>query len=316
MSASGIPAGLLLVDKPVGATSHDLVQWVRRQVGTKRVGHAGTLDPLASGLLPILVGPATRLVDALHRWPKSYVGTILLGRETETGDLEGLSEATFPTVPVPPPCVLHAAAQRLTGRQLQAPPVYSAKKIGGVAAHRIARRGFTPVLPPVPVTIHRIRLEVAGTGKLRFAARVSSGTYLRSLARDLGRLVGTGACLAALRRTGIGPLRVRQGIRPTDGLSRESILGSLIPPDAIPLPLPSVRIESAAVRCFRAGRPVPGPGAAVSGTVRVVGPDGLEGLGVIGEEGRLAPRTVLRAGLPGPLEDPGPWFLADPPDQG
>ncbi|RMG44984.1 MAG: tRNA pseudouridine(55) synthase TruB [Acidobacteria bacterium] len=291
MNRSEPPIGMILVDKPAGMTSHDVVQWVRRLLGTRRVGHAGTLDPLATGLLPCLVGPATRLVRFLHGWDKCYVGVIALGEETESGDAEGAEGVRRARVPPAP--VLRAAVSRLTGTILQTPPAFSAKKIGGQPAHRLARRGYRPALPPVRVTVHRLRLHPRPDGRLLFAARVSSGTYLRALARDLGRLLGTGAHLERLRRTGIGPLRVREAVRPG---AEEAARGRLLPPEAIPLPFPTLPLGAAELGRFRSGQPVPAraiPGRA--GWVRVLDPEGrLVGVGEWDGGGAIRPRVVIR----------------------
>ncbi len=308
-------AGMILLDKPVGMTSHDAVDWLRRRLGVRRVGHAGTLDPLASGLLPLLVGPATRLVAMLHGWPKTYVGLIELGRETATGDLEGAAAAA-PLAPLPPLAVLRALEEQLTGRRLQRPPVYSAKKIGGVPAHRLARRGRAPELPPRPVTVFRLRLTPRPPGRLAFAARVSSGTYLRSLARDIGRMVGVGGCLASLRRTGIGPLRVRAALAPRPELDGPAIRAALTPPELIPLPIPSVAVSAAGAALFVRGRTIDGSPVVV-GLVRVLDGARLLGLGEVAGDGGLRPRVVLAAGMPPPGPDLEPeWRLAAPGGRG
>ncbi len=310
------PAGLLLVDKPRGWTSHDVVSWARARLGTRRIGHAGTLDPLATGLLPLLAGPATRLVDYLHGWSKTYTGEIVLGHESETGDLEGLPADFAASAPLPPRDVLDAARRRLTGAQWQVPPVYSAKKQGGTPAHRLARRGRAPVLPAVRVVVHALRLAPAGPGRLRFAARVSSGTYIRALARDLGRLLGTGACLAALRRTGIGPLRVREAVLADRALAAADVLPRLLPPESIPLPLPSAAVDAAGAALFGNGRAVAWNGTEdpAAGAIRVLGPAGaLLGVAVPGPGPVLQPRVVL---VPAPPRDPAEPAVAGPPSRG
>ncbi|MDH3285030.1 MAG: tRNA pseudouridine(55) synthase TruB [Acidobacteriota bacterium] len=292
--------GMLLVDKPIGMTSHEVVGWTRRLLGMRRVGHAGTLDPLASGLLPVLLGPATRLVRFMHGYPKCYVGLIRLGVETPTDD----AEAAPPHIelpPLPPQDVLEAARRRLTGSYLQQPPAFSAKKIGGVPAHRLARRGFAPTLAPTLVTVHRLRLAARGPGRLAFAARVSSGTYLRSLARDLGRLVGTGAYLESLRRTGIGPLRVREALTPTDDLDGARAAVRIVPPESIPLPLPTIRLDRHACSLFGAGHPVGAPSvtAEPGAFARILAEDGrLMGVAELRAEGGVQPRVVLQAAGP------------------
>ena len=292
--------GWIALDKPPGPTSHDMVARVRRSLGVRRVGHAGTLDPFASGLLLCLAGNATRLVPFVHRWPKTYVGTIVLGAESPTDDADGLVGPPPGPVPLPPPDLLATAVDRLTGRILQQPPAFSAKKIGGERAHRLARRGFAPDLAPVPVTVHRLRvLPARQPGRLVFAARVSSGTYLRSLARDLGRLLGTGAYLETLRRTAIGPLRVERAL-PAGDLPREPGEGRrlLRPVEELPLPLPEVRLGPGEAGRFRAGNPVPVPPAAdpvpPDEPARVLDSAGLLiGIGVGVPGGMVRPRAVL-----------------------
>jgi tRNA pseudouridine55 synthase len=288
------PSGLLLVDKPPGLTSHDVVAWVRRELGVRRIGHAGTLDPFASGLLPCCVGRATRLVRFLQQWSKSYTGLIALGEETPTGDVE--TATGRPPAPLPPPTTIEAARRRLSGTYLQTPPAFSAKKVGGTPAHRLARRGATPTLAPVRITVHSLRLERRTPGCLAFAARVSTGTYLRTLARDVGRICGTGAHLAALRRTRIGPLSVRQAVVPqSDGVGPEGMEGVLIPAEAVPLPLPEVPLTDADARRFLHGQPVAVPdGPPERGPARVLDPAGrLLGIGEAGEPGWLRPLVVL-----------------------
>lgn len=288
-------SGLVLVDKPAGWTSHDVVGWLRPRLGTRRVGHAGTLDPLASGLLPCLAGPATRLVDALHAWSKSYVGHILLGLETESGDADGAPEGYEPSVPTPPREVLERVAARLRGPIQQVPPALSAKKIRGTPAHRIARGGGVPVLTPVSVTVHALRIVPVGAGRLLFAARVSSGTYIRSLARDLGRGLGTGAFLASLRRTGIGPMRVRGALVPEPGPPAPLEAALLRPLEEIPLPLPTFQLhDEEERRAFLHGNALRFDSGEERGEGRVLGPEGeLLGLGLLGEGGELRPRRVL-----------------------
>lgn len=307
------PSGLLPIDKPAGRTSHDVVGWVRKRLGTRRVGHAGTLDPFATGLLPCLVGPATRLAQYLHGWPKSYVGVVALGLESPTGDVEGIDPSARRAPPVPTAVVLRAAEERLRGTYLQEPPAFSAKKIGGVRAHRLARKGFDVPLDPVRITVHRLRLVPAAGGRIHFAAEVSSGTYLRGLARDLGRILGTGAYLESLRRTAVGPIRVRGAIDPASVAGTANLRSSLLPLASIPLRLPEVELDGAASRLFRAGRPVPGPAGTITGLVRVLEPGpALAGVGEIDIEGMLAPRTVLAPPLPGPgpAGAAGRWTVA------
>jgi tRNA pseudouridine55 synthase len=198
------------MDKAPGPTSHDVVAMVRRALGMRRVGHGGTLDPFASGVLPILIGRATRLAPFLQDLPKQYEGVLRLGITTDTDDAEGAvvrEEGDWRQVDQ---TMLAAAMQALTGRLEQIPPAYSAKKVSGVPAHRLARRGRSVALAPRPVTVMRFECTARTGPDVGFTADVGSGTYIRALARDLGQRLGCGAHLRSLRRTAVGPWTVAQ----------------------------------------------------------------------------------------------------------
>jgi tRNA pseudouridine55 synthase len=190
-------AGLLLVDKPAGITSHDVVSIVRRGVHTRRVGHAGTLDPFATGLLVVLVGRGTRLMPFVDGEPKVYDAAITFGAETDTDDDTGNATRE---APLPTGAAIEAGIARLTGEIDQVPPAYSAKQVGGTRAYAAARRGKQLELAPVRVVVHR--WEIVSRSESSLSARItcSGGTYIRALARDLGRLAGSAAHLSALRR--------------------------------------------------------------------------------------------------------------------
>ena len=197
--------GLLLVDKPAGITSHDVVLAARRGIGEPRIGHAGTLDPFATGLLVLLLGRATRLLPYMSGEPKRYSATIRFGAETETDDLQG---AVVRTAAPPSRQAVIEAIPSLTGTVVQVPPAYSAKRIGGKRAYDLARQGEAPALVGVPVTVHEWRLGAWRDTDLDVEIVCGGGTYIRALARDLGRLANSAAHLVALRRTAIGPFRV------------------------------------------------------------------------------------------------------------
>ncbi len=203
-----IQGGVLLVDKRAGHTSHDVVARTRRALGIRRIGHTGTLDPFATGLLLLCIGVATRLVEYFHRLSKTYEATLRLGEETTTHDPEGevcrRSQAWRDLRREDVAEVLRSHVGRLEQR----PPVYSAKRVGGRRAHRLARQGAEPSLAPVIVHVHRLEATDFQPPELHLRARVSTGTYVRALARDLGRALGCGAHLVALRRTEIGPFHV------------------------------------------------------------------------------------------------------------
>lgn len=203
-----VAPGILLIDKPEGPTSHDVVADVRRTLGTRRVGHTGTLDPFASGLLILCIGKATRLVEYFHLLPKRYEATLALGRETDTDDRTGRETAVSDTWrSLDDASVLTAVAAR-SGLQSQVPPDYSARKIDGQRAHRRVRAGEEVELAPAPVTVHSIRVLDWSPPALSIEVVVSTGTYIRALARDLGRDLRCGAHLEYLRRTAIGPFGV------------------------------------------------------------------------------------------------------------
>ena len=201
--------GLLLVDKPAGMTSHDVVLAARRAFGESRIGHAGTLDPFATGLLVLLLGRATRLLPYLEGVPKVYEASIALGSETETDDLHG---AVLRTAPPPSDAAIAEAIARLTGPLEQIPPAYSAKRVAGRRAYDAARAGVALELAPASVEVFAWR-DVSREGDLlRATIECGAGTYVRALARDLGRLTGSAAHLAALRRTRSGPFRVDDAV--------------------------------------------------------------------------------------------------------
>jgi tRNA pseudouridine55 synthase len=201
--------GLLLVDKPAGVTSHDVVLAARRAFGEKRIGHAGTLDPFATGLLVLLLGRATRLLPHLDGVPKEYEATIALGRETDTDDLEGV---VVREAPPPDDAAIADAVARLTGPLAQVPPVYSAKRVAGRRAYEAARAGEAIELAPAQVEVFAWRDLVRDGDRLHATIACGGGTYIRALARDLGRLTGSAAHLAALRRVRSGPFHVRDAV--------------------------------------------------------------------------------------------------------
>ena len=201
--------GLLLVDKPAGVTSHDVVLAARRAVGERRIGHAGTLDPFATGLLVLLLGRATRLLPHLDGVPKEYEATIALGRETDTDDLGGV---TLREAPLPRDEDIAAAIAKLTGALEQLPPAYSAKRVQGRRAYAAARAGETLDLAPALVHVDEWRDVRRDGAMLHATISCGGGTYIRALARDLGRLTGSAAHLAALRRTRSGAFHVRDAV--------------------------------------------------------------------------------------------------------
>jgi tRNA pseudouridine55 synthase len=207
--------GILVIDKPVGPTSHDIVALVRRLAGTKRIGHGGTLDPFASGVLPLYLGLGTRVVEFHLGARKAYRATVCFGASSTTDDLEG--ELTPTNLPPPTRSAVETAVAGFLGRQLQLPPAFSARKVGGRRAYALARAGQTPVLPARDVTFHALALERWDETDPAHPLAIievacSAGTYVRALARDLGASVGSAAYLGALRRTAAGPFTLDDAI--------------------------------------------------------------------------------------------------------
>ena len=205
--------GVLVIDKPAGPTSHDVVTVVRRALDEKRIGHTGTLDPLATGVLPLVVGRATRLARFLSGADKEYIAEVRLGAATSTFDADERQEAPV-LAPVPAGAVEAVAAllEEFRGTYLQSPPVFSAKKIGGTPAHRLARKGKPPEMTPVPVTVSTLEMVSHEGGLIRLRVVASSGFYVRSLAHDLGQRLGCGAHLENLRRVRAGEFTIEQAV--------------------------------------------------------------------------------------------------------
>lgn len=225
--------GILLVDKEPCWTSHDVVAKARRLTGQRKIGHTGTLDPLATGLLVLCLGRATRLVEYMTRHDKRYEGTIALGSRTATDDAEGDVLETRPA-PDLGKGQLRELESRFTGNLMQRPPAYSAVKVGGQRAYAVARRGGSPAPVERPVIVHSLVLEQTTPGQLLIRVHCGPGTYVRSLARDIGETLGCGAHLAALRRTASGTFRVEDAItlgRLAEVAAAGQLDESLLPPD-------------------------------------------------------------------------------------
>jgi tRNA pseudouridine55 synthase len=222
MTTSG---GLLFVDKPAGLTSHDVVARVRRAARTKRVGHAGTLDPFATGLLVLAVGTATRLLQFIDGEPKVYLAEIAFGAEMDTDDATG---RVIRTAARPTHDALHAAMTALTGQISQVPPSFSAKHVQGTRAYEIARRGDHVDIAPSLVTVYRWDVEQQLEERLVARITCSGGTYVRALARDLGRLSDSAAHCSSLRRLSSGPVSVHDAVT-LDALSPGAITDGLVP---------------------------------------------------------------------------------------
>ncbi len=202
---------LLLVDKPQGWTSFDVVAKTRNTLGVKKVGHAGTLDPMATGLLILCLGKATKLADKVQATEKEYTGTIRFGATTATEDAEAEEENHCPFDHLNNERITEAAALFI-GESEQVPPMFSARKVGGTRLYKLARQGKEIERPAKLISIYEIEITKIELPYVDFRVVCSKGTYIRSLARDLGKALGTGAYLSALRRTRSGPFHVKDGV--------------------------------------------------------------------------------------------------------
>ena len=285
MTPQPTDGGLLLVDKPTGCTSHDVVGQLRRVRGTRRIGHAGTLDPMATGLLVVAVARSTKLLGHLALTDKTYRATIRLGQSSTTDDAEGELAGVAPAAQVAAVTAdaLRSGIDALTGPILQVPSSVSAIKIAGRRAYELVRSGAQVELPARPVTVARFDLiapirRAAGTIDLDVVVECTTGTYIRSLARDLGAALGIGGHLTALRRTTVGPFSVERAVDvygpagvPVPGAAKSEISAglaaavaqALVPPAAaVRLAFPIRAVDDAEAREMRYGRPIPAVGIA------------------------------------------------------
>jgi tRNA pseudouridine55 synthase len=290
-----VPNGVLPVDKPVGPTSHDAVAAVRRALKTREVGHTGTLDPFASGLLLVCLGRATRLAEYLTALPKTYVATMRLGAATETDDHTGDVMASSEGWRGLQDDEVRAALARQVGEIEQLPPLYSAKKVDGERMYAAARRGEAVERTPVRVRIDAIDVLRIDLPDVEFRVDCGSGTYIRAIARDAGEALGVGGHLTALRRTRVGAHDVSRAV-PLDALGdADRVAAALLPPADAVSHLPRISVDDAWRVALGHGKAievdggllVDGPVAAVSAT------DGAL-LAIGGREGtRFRPRKVF-----------------------
>ncbi|HEX7050242.1 MAG TPA: tRNA pseudouridine(55) synthase TruB [Longimicrobiales bacterium] len=286
-------SGVLRVDKPEGPTSHDVVARARRALGIRRIGHTGTLDPFASGLLLLAVGAATRLAEYLTRLPKTYRATARLGVTTDTADRTGAELEVSEAWRELSGERIAEAFRAQTGTIRQRPPAFSAKKVAGERAYTRARRGEEVALEPVPVTIWRLEILAIQPPDVHFEVECSSGTYVRAIARDAGAALGVGAHLTMLRRTRIGPHDVADAVA-LDRLEDAAAVRRawLAPADAV-AHLPRVAVDAAAATALAHGRTLPAPADAAAGTpIAVVRNHELVAIAER-DDGRLRPRKVL-----------------------
>ena len=248
--------GVLVVDKPAGPTSHDVVDHVRRSLRERRAGHTGTLDPFATGVLPVCLGKATRLARFLTAGEKTYRATVRLGFATTTDDLTG-EPLSAPRVVSVREAEVVEAARGLVGEQLQVPPAYSAKRSGGERLYDLARRGVAVERPPVPVIVHALEVLSVEGDAIEIRVRCAAGTYIRALARDLGEALGTGGHLVALRRVASGSFHEGEAVSWDDVPRRGR--DAVIPMAALLPELPAVTVTEEGQQALRHGRDLPGP---------------------------------------------------------
>jgi tRNA pseudouridine55 synthase len=286
--------GVLALDKPVGPSSTSVLQHVRRLYRAQKAGHGGTLDPAASGLLVLLFGEATKFSQWQLGGAKTYTGTIRLGVTTSTDDAEG---EVLQRCPVTLEAVdLSALANRFTGTLLQRPPMFSALKREGRPLYAYARKGLAVDIASREVVIERLALSRLGSEQLLFAVDCGSGTYIRSLARDIGEALGCGAHLESLRRTHAGGLDVAKAVsvEALEAATAEERDGLLLPPDALLWELPRVDLQAAAAKALTAGQPVFQETKEQIGFSRVYGPDGdFLGVAEATPSGRLLARRLM-----------------------
>jgi tRNA pseudouridine55 synthase len=284
-ASASSPEGIVLIDKPKGITSHDAVAMVRRALATKKVGHAGTLDPMATGLLVMGVGRATRLLRFIGDLPKTYEGTMRLGVETTTLDADGQITGTAAVGSEITDTLIRDRMADLVGDSMQRPPAYSAVTVGGRKLYEAARSGDTLEAEPRSIHVERFVIVARRGDEVDFEVGCGSGTYVRVLAADVGEALGCGAHLTGLRRTGIGPFLAADASPPEDP-------GSPLPLERAVAHLPSWPVDAEEAIAVSHGRILAPSGLA--GSFRVIGPDGRV-LGVYRDEGTKAKPLVVLA---------------------
>ena len=293
-------SGILPVEKGPGVTSFQVVAHLRRVLRASRIGHGGTLDPGATGLLPILIGEATKLTPYLVDLDKEYVATVRLGVATESQDLSGAVLETRPVPTLDAPAI-EAALAPFVGVIRQVPPMFSALRRGGKRLYELARQGLEVEREPREVRVHGIRLESVNLPDFVIRIRCGKGTYVRTLAADVGAALGCGAALAGLVRTRVGPYALEEAVSwddVRDARTGDRLWARLLPPDSALSALAPVTLDASAARAFAHGQAV-ATEARAAGLVRVYGPEGLLGVGQ-GHGDRVKPERLIHADPPRP----------------
>lgn len=291
--------GILLLDKAIGITSNTALQKVKRLYQAAKAGHTGSLDPLASGLLPLCLGEATKLSSFLLDADKVYEGVCKLGVKTSTADAEGEVIATRP-VPTLSEAQLRATLDKFVGDIEQIPPMHSAIKMQGQPLYKLAHQGIEVERQPRKVTVHSLELTRFDGDEFAFVLHCSKGTYVRTLVEDIGELLGCGAHLSALRRTGVGPFEIGHAVKLEaleHILAEQGLTGldqQLIPMDQALETWPAVHLSENSAYYVRQGQPVQVAKAPTSGWVRLFAQnDHFLGVGQILEDGRVAPKRLV-----------------------
>ncbi len=289
--------GILLLDKPTGITSNDALQKVKRLYRAQKAGHTGSLDPLADGLLPICFGSATKVSAFLLDADKRYWVRIKLGVTTTTADSEGEVVSTRPVDGIGEEQI-RQALEPFRGEIQQIPPMYSALKHKGERLYKLAREGKEVEREPRAVTIHGLELTACDLPEFELDVHCSKGTYVRTLAEDIGEALGCGAHVTALRRTGVGPYGADEMVTLAEleaqaEQARETLDDRLLPVETALAHWPEVRLNPDSTFYMRQGQPVLVPNAPTEGWVRLFGPDGFIGVGEVLDDGRVAPRRMM-----------------------
>lgn len=291
--------GILLLDKPAGMTSNTALQKVKRLFNANKAGHTGSLDPIATGLLPVCLGEATKISGYLLDSDKGYFVTVKLGEKTNTGDVEGEVIATRPVPPIDE-ARLRQVLERFTGEIEQVPPMYSAVRIDGQRLYKLAHQGIEVEREPRPVTIYKIELLHQADDQLDLHVTCSKGTYIRTLAEDIGEALGCGAHVTVLRRTLVSGHRLEEAVSlerleqilENDGF--EGIDACLLPMDSALSEWPALSLNDDMAFYVKRGQAVLVPKAPTSGLVRLYGSKhGFMGIGHILEDGRVAPKRLV-----------------------
>ncbi len=291
--------GVLLLDKPQGLTSNQALQRVKRLFAARKAGHTGSLDPIATGMLPLCLGEATKLSAYLLKADKRYLVTAEVGRKTDTGDATGATVLERPCDRLDR-AALEAALERFTGEIEQVPPMYSALKHKGRRLYKLAREGRTVERPPRRVRIHRIAIEEFSPSAPVFSLSCGSGVYVRTLIEDLAGSLGVLACVSALRRLSVTPfdetaMVTLEGLETAAARGHSALDAMLLPADVSVKGLPAVRLSGGESFCLQRGNPVAAGRGERPGPVRLyIGKRQFIGIGEVTPDGQVAPRRLLR----------------------